>query len=182
MIKPTKTNQEQWIKKHLNGGKCPKSKIEWYQLCSKNVNIACFKALQWLHEAKPDITTLAKAWERCPRGDWLAWTFPTMQPDKSDLPKFNKLLQLLDQAFPVSREDHAWDRSDVKRACEYERPLPTAEAMDYYITDLVEDSADTETDNKVIADLIRKAFGNPWREKNDKTDEEKSKIVGKEIS
>ena len=40
---------------------------------------ACFDALRWIEEN--NIKTLAEAWEKCERGDWLLWLYVHLHPD-----------------------------------------------------------------------------------------------------
>lgn len=167
MLKPTKNNQTQWIREHLNGGKCPKSYNEWLNVSRGNRALACHDALLWLRDAKPDITTLAEAWERCPQGDWLIWALSRMCLTKSDIPKVNKLLRLLVQAFPTFEEACAQEIADVEYECEKQRSQYAIELLEVYVVELLFTRNDREgnikkTNNKVIADLTREVFGNPW--------------------
>ena len=87
-FKPTKAQQKEWVSKHLNGGVCPLTKRDYNNECFSG-NTACWEALNWLSET--DITTLAEAWERCERPDWLMWMLVHMEPDRDD---YNKGAQL----------------------------------------------------------------------------------------
>ena len=40
---------------------------------------ACSEAIEWLEEN--NIKTLAEAWEKCERGDWLLWLYVHLHPD-----------------------------------------------------------------------------------------------------
>ena len=91
-FKPTKQRQRKWVGEYLNDGVCPKSRND-YQFDGRiSMSTACWEALDWLSET--DITTLAEAWERCERPDWLMWMLYRMAPDRAD---YDKALALADK-------------------------------------------------------------------------------------
>ena len=90
MLKPTKKNQQAWIKRYLNGGVWPSNRTERWRM---PFNTACDKAMNWLAES--NIKTLAEAWAQCPYAAWLAWTLCNMQPDERDTEKYYEALQYL---------------------------------------------------------------------------------------
>jgi hypothetical protein len=99
-FKPTKRNQKLWVQAHLNGGVCPKTRKDYYDLRTDLILegrpykcLACWEALDWLSES--DIKTLEEAWDQCDRPDWLIWTVLHMKPDKKDVTKVRKLMHWL---------------------------------------------------------------------------------------
>jgi len=89
--KQTEAMQKRWVQQHLNRGVLPDDDaIDWYRQAASRADgnrLACLGALRWLEGARPNITTLADAWDRCPRPDWLVWALLHLQPSKSDVKK-----------------------------------------------------------------------------------------------
>lgn len=81
---PTEERQQDWVKKHLNGGVCPPNREAWRNLRDQ-WRLACFESLDWLSES--DITTLEEAWDQCSEPAWLLWTLRWMEPDEADQKK-----------------------------------------------------------------------------------------------
>lgn len=82
MLKPTKTNQKAWIRKHLNGGILEKDFADHVEVTYKKEDAypshchACYSAMKWLEEQ--GIISLEEAWNKCPRADWLDWILSQM--------------------------------------------------------------------------------------------------------
>jgi hypothetical protein len=168
MIRPTKKNQEQWIKKHLNGGECPKDFRHWSVLrqtaTTKGApHLACLEALEWLAEAEPDITTLAEAWDRCPRGEWLAWALCRMRLTKKDWPKLTELCERVLRADWLPSSFGARSARNLLRTAIEDQEISETT---YWLGALLEEVVGRRAScGERCADLIRKVFGNPWRTK-----------------
>lgn len=167
MIKPTKKNQKLWVRKYLNDGKCPTAK-DYFELgLNESDNAPSLLMLEWLAEAEPDITTLADAWDRCPRGDWLMHMLTHMQLDENDQPKLQKLWGLCKYTFVKLPHDlfPYYDRIEDLTELPYLQTL--IGVLDLYLllqcNKAIFPNADTNA--QIAADRIREIFGNPWRAK-----------------
>jgi len=103
-LRPTEKAQEAWINKRLNGGVLPEDEKEYWN-ANSYYDTACYDALAWLESAQPDITTLAQAWNRCPRPDWLLWCLMWMKPNRKDVSQALKAMKVIFQALKQSKRD-----------------------------------------------------------------------------
>ncbi len=120
------------------------------------------KTVEQLYEVRPDtceplrewlaakgITTLAEAWDRCHRADWMLW--------------LDKALDLLSDR----------ERRLIACRCVRETPLIDGRRVWDLLTDersrqaveVAERYADGDAARAAQADLIREIAGNPWRGK-----------------
>jgi len=95
MLKPTKTNQQRWVRRHLNGGSYPddawdyEEEAYWKERRYSLHNHACFDAMEWLD--RQDIQSLEEAWDRCPYTGWLDWMFSLMEPTPEEQQQWDNL-------------------------------------------------------------------------------------------
>lgn len=96
---PTPKRQREFVEAHLNGGSFPDHHGDYRVEAEERVmerdgsfgDYACFSAMLWLDES--NIKTLAEAWEKCPRADWLAWMYQWLSPSKRDLRLWLRVMQ-----------------------------------------------------------------------------------------
>jgi hypothetical protein len=142
MLKPTKKNQEKWIKDHLNSGVCPR---HWYDYTAPSGQ-ACYSALNWLSQ-QDHIHTLAQAWLHIPRPDWLLWALSYMSPRKADL----------DKLCAIVKRMHRSHRATLLSVPEWGS---ISSKFEGFAATLPWHASPTERD--FLLTEIRKAWPNPW--------------------
>ncbi len=157
---PTKERQQAFVDQHLNGGGVPDSSRAYQaELMARTGDFfssdhACHRAMLWLDEA--DVKTLAEAWDRAPRADWLAWMYQWMKPTKADMKRWWRLLVRVKGG---KKDVDRWTRDD------YEDALGSG-APEVYPGIIAEIGDDIFQASKLCpgdgADAVREAIPNPW--------------------
>jgi hypothetical protein len=144
---PSKKRQKQFVKMHLNNGSFPDDELDYRNEIyhQDQGDHACFDAMWWLDEN--NIETLAEAWDKCPRADWLAWMFARMEPSVSDARKWYKFSKSI-SGFNSRYYKKRFEK--VKRLNKY---------INRFIEDLGSFIARNSEDS---ANEVREVISNPW--------------------
>lgn len=181
-FKPTKKAQQRWVKKYLNGGELPENEKDYWAE-NDYYGTACYPALAWLESAKPNITTLAQAWKRCPRPDWLVWCLMQMNPNREDVARALQAAKVSMQVISRSKRDMNtldFDTDDfekskddlkhIQKLFEGRRNTPKIlmeKLMQTYVdvfdyVEYPENSPEAEKMLKKYATIFRRYCPNPW--------------------
>lgn len=162
--RPTQKRQTEFVDKYLGGGTYEDYTVGavFAGFSNQDYDQACAAAMVWLDES--NVRTLAEAWEKCPRADWLGWMFARMNPGFRDLQRWWKLVNKIYPTYYSAgeREQYA-EVISLRDDSEYPEWIEDiASTIWVKLRVLITPKMSPVYDHKKGARAVRKAIPNPW--------------------